>query len=147
MHQLAAASVKANTTNSPRTANRAIGTPRRNAGALDGESRMFDLPAGARTGVTKDKAEHWLYVVAGSGIVQRNGASIALKRGTLVVIQRNERHEIVNNGSETLRAISMTSTFAEAAPSRRWFEGASATVAATAGFASLVISLLVRLIG
>jgi len=139
--------MKANITTTSRGATRTVATPRAKAGASDGAPRMFDLPPGARTGVTKDKAEHWLYVVAGSGIVQRNGAPITLKRGTLVVIHRNERHEIVNDGDEPLRAISMNSSFAEGSPSRRWFEGSSALLAATAGVASLVISLLVRLAG
>jgi quercetin dioxygenase-like cupin family protein len=147
MYQLAAAAMKVNATTGARTATRASPSLRSNARPSAGAPRMFDLPPGARTGVTKDKAEHWLYVVAGSGTVQRNGAPIALKRGTLVVIQRNERHEIVNDGSEALRAISMNSTFVEGSPSRRWFEGSSATLAATAGVASLVISLLVRLVG
>lgn len=146
MYQLAAA-MKATATTAPRDATRATPTPRPNASASDSAPRMFDLPPGARTGVTKDKAEHWLYVVAGSGTVQRSGSPIALKRGTLVVIQRNERHEIVNDGREALRAISMNSTFAEGSPSRRWFEGSSATLAATAGAVSLVITLLVRLVG
>lgn len=147
MYQLAAAAMKANATTAAHGITRATPTPCSNAGASDGAPRMFDLPPGARTGVTKDKAEHWLYVVSGSGTVQRNGTPIALKRGTLVVIQRNERHEIINGGNESLRAISMNSTFAEGSPSRRWFAGSRATLAATAGAASVVISLLVRLVG
>lgn len=115
--------------------------------ASDRAPRMFELPPGKSTGVTRGKAEHWLYVVAGRGVVQRNGAPISLKRGTLVVIHRKERHEIVNDGAEVLRAISMNSAFAESVPARRWFEATSARFGASAGIAAWVISLFHRLLG
>ena len=129
-----------------RTAQRAS-TARSASAAADRHPQMFDLAPGARTGVTRRNARHWVYVVAGSGVVQRNGAPITLKRGTLVVIQPNERHEIVNDGAEALRAISVNSTFAESVPARRWLGGTGATLAASAVIASCLASLFYRLVG
>lgn len=145
MYELAAVSTKAGAT-VPRHAPADGRVPIRPA-ASDQGPRMFNLAPGASTGIMKDKAEHWLYVVAGRGVVKRNGAPIALKRGTLVVIRRNERHEIVSDGGEPLRAVSMNSAFAMGSPARRWFEGSGATIAAVAGLASIVISVFYRLVG
>ena len=147
MYRLATASMRAMRADGTRSRHAPPPTAIATTNAIYRAPRMFDLPPGAASGVMRGKAEHWLYVVAGSGVVQRNGTPIALKRGTLVVIQRNERHEIVNDGDEVLRAISMNSAFAESAPQRRWFEGSRATVAAAVGFASLVVSLFYRLVG
>jgi len=50
-------------------------------------------------------ADQWLYVVAGSGVAFVNGKRTRLKRGTLVLIERGDRHEIKNTGRRPLRTL------------------------------------------
>lgn len=57
-------------------------------------------------------ADQWLYVVAGHGIakVQDNDGQhhdVTLGPGTLLVIERGERHEIRNNGEELLKTLNL----------------------------------------
>jgi mannose-6-phosphate isomerase-like protein (cupin superfamily) len=52
-------------------------------------------------------ADQWLYVVAGSGHAIVNGERIALRKGTLVLIQRGDTHEIRNTGSVPLRTLNI----------------------------------------
>jgi mannose-6-phosphate isomerase-like protein (cupin superfamily) len=49
----------------------------------------------------------WLYVVSGSGVAVVDGERIALRAGTLVLVERGERHEVRNTGAEPLRTISV----------------------------------------
>lgn len=58
------------------------------------------------------KCEQWLYVIAGTGtaiIVPRRGmrTSVKLKQGTLLVIERGERHQIKNTGRAPLRTLNL----------------------------------------
>jgi mannose-6-phosphate isomerase-like protein (cupin superfamily) len=50
-------------------------------------------------------ADQWLYVVDGSGVAIVEGRELALDAGTLLVIERGERHEIRNDGSRPLRTL------------------------------------------
>ena len=50
-------------------------------------------------------ADQWLFVVAGRGIATVNGRRIALRAGTLVLIERGDRHEIRNTGRTPLRTL------------------------------------------
>jgi mannose-6-phosphate isomerase-like protein (cupin superfamily) len=52
-------------------------------------------------------ADQWLYVVAGEGTAVVNGKSVALREGTLLLIQRGDTHEIKNTGSKPLRTVNM----------------------------------------
>lgn len=54
-------------------------------------------------------AEQWLFVVAGTGVAIVDGARRKLKPGSLVVIERGERHEIRNTGREMLRTLNFYS--------------------------------------
>jgi mannose-6-phosphate isomerase-like protein (cupin superfamily) len=54
-------------------------------------------------------ADQWLYVVAGSGVATVEGAKTPLKAGTLIVIERGERHEIRNVGRRPLRTLNFYS--------------------------------------
>jgi mannose-6-phosphate isomerase-like protein (cupin superfamily) len=54
-------------------------------------------------------AEQWLFVVAGSGLAIVDGVRRKLRPGSLMVIERGERHEIRNTGSELLRTLNFYS--------------------------------------
>src|SRR5207248_480414 len=48
-------------------------------------------------------AYQWLYVVSGTGEAVVNGERVALREGTLVLIERGEAHEVRNTGAGPLR--------------------------------------------
>ena len=52
-------------------------------------------------------ADQWLFVVSGTGRAIVDGESIALRKGTLLLIARGERHEIKNTGRTPLRTLNM----------------------------------------
>ena len=52
-------------------------------------------------------ADQWLYVVAGSGYARVNGKRIALRPGSLVLIERNDKHEVRNTGRRPLRTLNV----------------------------------------
>lgn len=52
-------------------------------------------------------ADQWLYVVAGSGAALMNGRRLALRPGTLLLIERGNRHEIRNTGRGVLRTLNV----------------------------------------
>jgi mannose-6-phosphate isomerase-like protein (cupin superfamily) len=68
-------------------------------------------------------AEQWLYVVAGSGVATVEGQATPLKAGTLVVIERGERHEIKNTGRRPLKTINFYSPPAYSADGSRLAPG------------------------
>jgi mannose-6-phosphate isomerase-like protein (cupin superfamily) len=48
------------------------------------------------------KAEQWVYVISGSGRAKTNGRSVAIKEGSLLLIEKNEAHQIINTGQSPL---------------------------------------------
>lgn len=50
-------------------------------------------------------ADQWLLVVAGRGEADIDGRKLQLGPGVLVLIERGERHEIRNTGSENLKTL------------------------------------------
>jgi mannose-6-phosphate isomerase-like protein (cupin superfamily) len=50
-------------------------------------------------------ADQWLFVVAGHGKAWINEQEFALRPGSLVLIERGDRHEIRNTGRATLKTI------------------------------------------
>jgi mannose-6-phosphate isomerase-like protein (cupin superfamily) len=50
-------------------------------------------------------ADQWLYVIAGTGAAKINGKRHALKTGTLLLIERDDKHEIRNTGRGLLRTL------------------------------------------
>jgi mannose-6-phosphate isomerase-like protein (cupin superfamily) len=50
-------------------------------------------------------ADQWLFVVSGKGVAIVNGIKIALTAGVLLVIERREKHEILNTGRTLLKTI------------------------------------------
>jgi mannose-6-phosphate isomerase-like protein (cupin superfamily) len=52
-------------------------------------------------------ADQWLYVVRGTGEAIVEGNRIELRAGTLVLIERNDSHEIRNTGGEPLETLNV----------------------------------------
>lgn len=52
-------------------------------------------------------ADQWLYVVAGTGTAIVNGHRVALGRGSLLLIERGDRHQIRNTGRGLLRTLNV----------------------------------------
>jgi len=50
-------------------------------------------------------ADQWLFVVSGTGIATVEGRRVPLKAGTLLVIERRERHEVRNTGRTLLKTL------------------------------------------
>jgi mannose-6-phosphate isomerase-like protein (cupin superfamily) len=48
------------------------------------------------------RAEQWLFVISGSGTAKFNRRSIAIKEGSLLLIEKAEKHQIVNTSKDTL---------------------------------------------
>ena len=51
------------------------------------------------------RAEQWVFVVDGSGRAKTPGRSVAINAGSLVLIEKNERHQITNTGRRPLVTI------------------------------------------
>jgi len=52
-------------------------------------------------------ADQWLYVVSGTGVAVVEGDQVRLRAGTLVLIQRGDRHEIRNTGDRPLQTLNV----------------------------------------
>jgi mannose-6-phosphate isomerase-like protein (cupin superfamily) len=55
------------------------------------------------------KAEQWLFVVSGSGVAIGKSSRIAIREGSLLLIQKNEPHQIKNTGRKPLVTINFYS--------------------------------------
>jgi mannose-6-phosphate isomerase-like protein (cupin superfamily) len=44
------------------------------------------------------RAEQWVLVISGRGRVKTRGPSVAIRRGSLVLIEKSEAHQISNTG-------------------------------------------------
>jgi len=66
------------------------------------------LAAGGKEGDAENMhkgADQWLFVFAGTGVAIINGRYIKLKSGTLILIEKGDKHEIRNNGRRLLRTL------------------------------------------
>jgi mannose-6-phosphate isomerase-like protein (cupin superfamily) len=52
-------------------------------------------------------ADQWLFVEAGRGTAIVNGRRHALRAGSLILIERGDRHEIRNTGRTPLRTLNL----------------------------------------
>lgn len=50
-------------------------------------------------------ADQWLFVLSGSGRATVNGTRYRLRAGSLLLVERGDRHEIRNTGRITLRTL------------------------------------------
>ncbi len=52
-------------------------------------------------------ADQWLFVESGVGVAIVNGQRVRLKAGSLVLIERGDRHEIRNTGRTLLKTLNI----------------------------------------
>ena len=52
-------------------------------------------------------ADQWLFVLSGTGLAIVNGRRVKLKTGSLVLIERGDRHEIRNTGRTPLKTLNV----------------------------------------
>jgi len=74
------------------------------------QAAQMTLASGAIEGGPANRhkgADQWLYVVSGTGVAVVNGNTVDLRAGTLVLIQRGDRHEIRNTGDAPLRTLNV----------------------------------------
>ena len=68
------------------------------------------LPPGESEGDAGNRhrgTDQWLYVVAGSGAALLKRRRVALRPGTLLLIERGDRHQIKNTGRGVLRTLNV----------------------------------------
>jgi mannose-6-phosphate isomerase-like protein (cupin superfamily) len=72
-------------------------------------AQMVIAPGDAEGGpANKHKgADQYLFVVAGTGLAKINGRSVRLRPGSLLLIERKDRHEIRNTGKQLLRTLNV----------------------------------------
>lgn len=87
-----------------RTADRDDFEPLHDTGSS--QAAMMTIAPGDSTSEGSDNehawAEQWLYVVSGTGEARGGKKPIALKVGSLLLIEKGEPHEIANTGSVPL---------------------------------------------
>ena len=54
-------------------------------------------------------ADQWLYVVSGEGLAIIDGVEQELQAGSLLVVEKGEKHEIRNTGSTPLKTLNFYS--------------------------------------
>jgi mannose-6-phosphate isomerase-like protein (cupin superfamily) len=50
-------------------------------------------------------ADQWLYVMSGRGVAKVGKRHVQIRAGTLLLIERGDRHEIRNNGRALLKTL------------------------------------------
>ena len=74
------------------------------------QGAVMVLPVGGKEGGPDNKhggADQWLIVMDGTGAAIINGCKIALKAGTMVLIESGDPHEIRNTGRSLLKTVSV----------------------------------------
>ena len=70
------------------------------------QAAMMTLQPGEATGESSDNehawAEQWMYIVQGEGEVKGTGKPKALRPGSLLLIEKGEKHIITNTGAVPL---------------------------------------------
>jgi len=74
-------------------------------------AEMVLAPGTSEGGADNDHrgADQWLFVVSGTGMAVVDGERIALKTGTLLLIERQEKHEVCNTGRGLLKTLNFYS--------------------------------------
>ena len=74
------------------------------------QAATMTLPPGGCEGGPDNRhrgADQWLFVESGKGVAIVNGRRTTLKAGSLVLIERGNRHEIRNTGRTPLRTLNI----------------------------------------
>ena len=77
-------------------------------GTVRSQAAVMVLAPGDAEGGPENRhrgADQWLYVLSGTGTAIVNGKRHALRAGSLLLIERGDRHEIRNTGRTPLRTL------------------------------------------
>ncbi len=74
-------------------------------GADQSTTIVFEIEPGGRLGWHTDQTEETQYIVAGSGELRRDDGAFPVGPGSVFVLPTNVGHDLVNTGTETLRAV------------------------------------------
>ena len=69
------------------------------------QAATMTLRPGQTSGEFRDehpRAEQWLFVIAGSGVAIGKSSRIAIREGSLLLIEKREPHQIKNTGRNNL---------------------------------------------
>lgn len=76
------------------------------AGTTQSSTIVYEIEPGGRLGWHTDATEETQYIIAGTGELHiEDGTIHAVKAGSVFVLPTPLRHDLVNNGTETLRAV------------------------------------------
>jgi quercetin dioxygenase-like cupin family protein len=79
--------------------------PTSNNGTDQTTTIVFEIEPGGRLGWHTDQTEEMQYIIAGTGELQRDDGNFPVGPGSVFVLPTNVRHDLVNTGTETLRAV------------------------------------------
>jgi mannose-6-phosphate isomerase-like protein (cupin superfamily) len=68
------------------------------------------IPPGEAEGDPRNRhrgADQWLYVIAGTGRALVNGRRYRLRAGSLLLIEKGDRHEVRNTGRGLLKTLNL----------------------------------------
>jgi quercetin dioxygenase-like cupin family protein len=75
-------------------------------GTTQSSTIVYEIEAGGRLGWHTDATEETQYIIAGSGeLHMEDGTIYPVKSGSVFVLPTPVRHDLVNVGTETLRAV------------------------------------------
>jgi quercetin dioxygenase-like cupin family protein len=78
-------------------------------GADQSSTVVFEIEPGHRLGWHTDQTEETQYILAGTGELHRDDGTFPIGPGSVFVLPTNVRHDLVNTGTETLRAVAFFS--------------------------------------
>lgn len=79
-------------------------------GNRDSQAAEMVLAPGDSEGDSDNRhrgSDQWLYVLSGTGVAIVNGKRSPLRAGTLLLIERRDKHEIRNTGRAPLRTLNI----------------------------------------
>ena len=74
-------------------------------GAIQTTTIVFEIEPGGWLGWHTDQTEETQYIVAGTGELRRDDGTFPVGPGSVFVLPTNVEHDLVNTGTETLRAV------------------------------------------
>lgn len=78
-------------------------------GAGQSTTIVFEIEPGGRLGWHTDQTEETQYIISGNGELQRDDGNYSVGPGSVFVVPTNVRHDLVNTGADTLRAVAFFS--------------------------------------
>src|SRR5689334_99502 len=74
-------------------------------GATQSSTIVYEIEPGGHLGWHTDATEETQYIIAGTGELLMEDGKHAVAPGSVFALPANVRHDLVNTGSETLRAV------------------------------------------